>query len=377
MAMTGDEGNVPRVRRLSTSDSMATSEEVARLEGMMEDVVGRLTRLEEVLVGPGKPTPHITNFFSYFASLVARVGELEEKVDSQQKALEARVASFELELELCKKAIVAGNGGNVAPARRRVRATKPKSYDGARGAQESHAKGGRQSPQTTEDERSDVEPPRRRERRKDGQRTGSPGKRHEGKGQLECYLCNGPHMVRNCPKKALRAEKKRQLSAMKRKGKKEARDSESEDPSEKMAQLGSIQLLGLISKENEELEEPRSIQKKDGERAEVKAKGRASHAQEEKGATLRFECTDKAERLGLKKKGLPECFLCDGPHMVKDCPERKKSLAGMQQSGLHGKDEGLAKMQQSGPHGKGEEASSSSGSGHRSYRDVLARYAFA
>ncbi|CAL5333425.1 unnamed protein product [Camellia sinensis] len=85
---------------------------------------------------------------------------------TQQKALEARVASLELELELCKKAIVAGNGGNLAPARRKVRAPEPKSYEGARGARESRAKGGRQSPQTTEDEHS------------------------EG----ECYLCNGPHM---------------------------------------------------------------------------------------------------------------------------------------------------------------------------------------
>ncbi|GMP86805.1 hypothetical protein CsSME_00039445 [Camellia sinensis var. sinensis] len=342
---------------------------------MMEDVVGRLTRLEEVPVGPDMPTPHISNFFSYFASFVARVGELEEKVDSQQKALEARVASLELELELCKKAIVAGDGGNVALARRRVRATKPKSYDGARGARESHAKGGRQSPQTTEDERSDVEPPRRRERRKDGQRTRSPGKRHEGKGQLECYLCNGPHMVRNCPKKALRVEKKRQLSAMERKGKKEARDSESEDPSEKMAPLGSIQLLGSISQKGGEMH----IQEKDGRGSEVKAKGSTSHAQEKRGATLRSECTDEAKGLGLKRKGRFECFLCDGLHMVmRDCPKRE-ALAGMWQSGLYGKDKekGLAKMQQSGPHGKGEEASSSSSSGHRSYRDVLARYASA
>ncbi|XP_028071314.1 uncharacterized protein LOC114273715 [Camellia sinensis] len=122
----------------------------ARLEGMMESVVERFTRLEEALVGPGKPTSHISDFFSYFAGLVARVEELEEKVDSfegrvnssrfeeardsptQQKALEARVASLELELELCKKAIVAGNEGNLAPARRKVRA--PKSYDGVMGA---------------------------------------------------------------------------------------------------------------------------------------------------------------------------------------------------------------------------------------------------
>ncbi|CAL5380173.1 unnamed protein product [Camellia sinensis] len=201
-----------------------------------------------------------------------------------------------------KKAIVAGNGGNVAPARRRVRATKPKSYDGARGARESHAKGGRQSPQITEDEHSDIEPPRRRERHKDGQRTGSPGKRHEGKGQLECYLCNGPHMVRNCPKKALRAEKKRQLSAMERKGKKEARDSESEDPSEKMAQLGSIQLLGSISQKGGEMH----IQEKDGRGAEVKAKGSTSHAQEKR------DCSEAGSTMELRQ--ILRCDLGKGKH---------------------------------------------------------------
>ncbi|GMP52088.1 hypothetical protein CsSME_00018042 [Camellia sinensis var. sinensis] len=178
-------------------------------------------------------------------------------------------------------------------------------------------------------------------------------------------------MVRNCPKK------KKQLSAMERKGKKKARDSESEDPSEKVAQLGSIQLLGSISQKNGEMPESRHIQKKDGRCAEVKAKGKTSHAQEERGATLSFECTDEAKRLGLKRKGRLECFLCNGPHMVRDCPERK-ALAGMQQSRLHGKgkEKALVGMQQSGPHGKGEEASTGS-SEHRSYRDMVARYASA
>ncbi|GMP58402.1 hypothetical protein CsSME_00022082 [Camellia sinensis var. sinensis] len=174
-------------------------------------------------------------------------------------------------------------------------------------------------------------------------------------------------MVRNCLKK------KKQLSAMERKGKKKARDSESEDPSEKMAQLGSIQLLGSISQKSGEMH----IQKKGEQCAEVKAKGKTSHAQEKRGATLSFECTDEAKRLGLKKKGRLECFLCNGPHMVRDRPERK-ALAGMQQSRLHGKgkEKALAGMQQSGPHGKGEEASTSN-SRHRSYRDVVARYASA
>ncbi|GMP94771.1 hypothetical protein CsSME_00044090 [Camellia sinensis var. sinensis] len=70
-------------------------------------------------------------------------------------------------------------------------------------------KDGRQSPPTTDDERSDGESQKRRERRKAGQCTGSPRKRHEGKGRLECFLCNGHHMVRNCPKKALSAMKKK------------------------------------------------------------------------------------------------------------------------------------------------------------------------
>ncbi|GMP96507.1 hypothetical protein CsSME_00045135 [Camellia sinensis var. sinensis] len=174
-------------------------------------------------------------------------------------------------------------------------------------------------------------------------------------------------MVRNCPKK------KKQLSAIERKGKKEARDSESEDPSEKVAQLGSIQLLGSISQKGGEVH----IQKKDERCAEVKAKEETSHAQEERGVTLRFECTNEAKRLGLNWKGRLECFLCNGPHIVKDCPERK-ALAGMQQSRLlgKGKEKALAGMQQSRLYGKSEEASSSS-SGHRSYRDVVARYASA
>ncbi|GMP91450.1 hypothetical protein CsSME_00042149 [Camellia sinensis var. sinensis] len=124
--------------------------------------------------------------------------------------------------------------------------------------------------------------------------------------------------------------------------------------------------------------ESRNIQKKDERCAEVKAKGKTSHAQEKRGATLSFECTNEAKRLGLKKKGRLECFLCNRPHMVRDCP-KKKALAGMQQSGLHGKDneKALAGMQQSGSHGKGKEEASTSSSGHRSYRDVVARYASA
>ncbi|CAL5396050.1 unnamed protein product [Camellia sinensis] len=74
-------------------------------------------------------------------------------------------------------------------------------------------KGGRQSPPTTDDEHSDGESQKRRERRKNGQRTGSPRKKREGKGQLECFLCNGPHLVRNCPKKALSAMKKKVAKA--------------------------------------------------------------------------------------------------------------------------------------------------------------------
>ncbi|GMP87581.1 hypothetical protein CsSME_00039896 [Camellia sinensis var. sinensis] len=327
---------------------------------MMESVEERFTRLEDALVGLGKTTSHISDFFSYFASLVARVEMLEEKV-TQQKALEARVASLELELELCKKVIVTGNEGLAPP--KRVREPEPKSYEGARDARESRAKGERQSPQTTEDEHSEGEAQKRRERRRKGQRTGSPRKG----GQLECYLCNGPHMVRNCPKK------KKQLSAIERKGKKEARDSESEDPSEKVAQLESIQLLGSISQKSGEMH----IQKKDERCAEVKAKGKTSQAQEKRGATLKFECTDEAKRQGLKRTGRLECFLCNGPHMVKDCPERK-ALAGILQSRLlgKGKEKALAGMQQSRLPGKGEEASSSN-SGHRSYRDVVAPYASA
>ncbi|THG13110.1 hypothetical protein TEA_011690 [Camellia sinensis var. sinensis] len=71
-------------------------------------------------------------------------------------------------------------------------------------------------------------------------------------------------------------------------------------------------------------------------------------------------------------------FLCNGPHMVRDYPKRK-ALSWMQQGGLHGKDneKALAGMQQSGPHGKGKEEASTSSNGHRSYRDVVARYASA
>ncbi|GMP84440.1 hypothetical protein CsSME_00037971 [Camellia sinensis var. sinensis] len=600
MATSGDEGaNILKVKKLSTKDSMAALE--ARLEGMMEHVEERFTRLEEALVGPGMPTSHVEKFFSHFSKLTARVDELvvrveelEEKVDSfeervnsslsevvrdsptERKALEARVASLEVELELCKKAIIAGNGGNVAPTRKKVRAPEPKSYDGARDAREidnfiwnmeryfenvdivdedekvqtatmylkdtamlwwrrryadmekglckietwaelkrelkkhfypvnvefqayrklrklkhvgtlrdyvkeysallleipdmadkeamygfldglqtwaarelqskgvkdlatalaeaeklddfktlgkPKGKGGRQSPPTTDDERSDGESPKRRERRKDGQRTGSPKKRHDGKGRLECFLCNGPHLVRNCPKKT--------LSAMKKKA---AKGSDSESTSDREAQLGSIQLLGSVSKKNEKMQEPRSIQKKDVLYAEVKVNGMTSHALVDTGATHNFVSIEEAKRLGLKMKEdkgwskpvnaeakpiqglvrsadmaigtwtgqveLSVIEMDDHPMILGMDFMRKNNVMPVPHTAtmlllagdrpcevplvarsqlLKDKQKALAAMQQGEQYaqGKGEVASTSSNSGYRSYRDVVARYASA
>ncbi|CAL5339529.1 unnamed protein product [Camellia sinensis] len=284
-------------------------------------------------------------------------------------------------------------------------------------------KGGKQSPPTTDDEHSVDESPKRRERRKDGQCTGSPKKKREGKGQLECFLCNGPHLVRNC-------SKKKALSAMK---KKVAKGSDSESASEKEAQLGSVQLLGSITKKNGKMEAPRSIQKKDVLYAEVKVNGVTSHAFVDTGATHNFVSTGEAKRLGLKvkedkgwskpvnAKATPIQGLVRSADMtieswtgqveftvieIDDHPiilgmdfMRKNNVMPVPHAAtmllfagdrpcevplvarsqlLKDKEKALAAMQQTEQHGKGkgEEASTSS-SGHGSYRDVVAWYASA
>ncbi|XP_028072148.1 DNA damage-inducible protein 1-like [Camellia sinensis] len=84
--------------------------------------------------------------------------------------------------------------------------------------------------------------------------------------------------------------------------KKETKGSDSESPSENEAQLGSIQLLGSISKKNKKIQEPRSIQKKDVLYVEVKVNGITSHALVDTGATHNFVSTEEAKRLGLKMK---------------------------------------------------------------------------
>lgn len=151
MATSGDEvarndgvGAV-RTKKPSTKDTLATLE--ARLDTMEEVMTDRLNQLVEALVGPNKPENHVGNFFTYFTNLVFRVEELEEKVEAFEEqskvarnahleTLEKKIASMELELELCKKAIVASGGVGASAPRKKVRTPEPKSYNGARDARE-------------------------------------------------------------------------------------------------------------------------------------------------------------------------------------------------------------------------------------------------
>lgn len=151
MASFGDElgknegTGVVKGKKMPSKDALAAIE--ARLDRMEEVMADRLNKLKEALVGPSKSKSRIGDFYSYITSLVFRVEELEEKVETFEERMqvagnnhmenwEKTIASMELESELCKKAIVASRDVGVSMQKKKVSAPEPECYNGARDAHE-------------------------------------------------------------------------------------------------------------------------------------------------------------------------------------------------------------------------------------------------
>ncbi|GFZ18764.1 hypothetical protein Acr_27g0005030 [Actinidia rufa] len=109
------------------------------------------------------------------------------------------------------------------------------------------------------------------------------GKRNGDKPKLSCFLCDGNHFARDCPKRA-------KLSAL-------IRDDE-EEPHQEEAKVGSLRLLDAIKAQVGKSKAPR----KGRMYVEAKVRGFTTRALIDTGASHNFMEVKEAKRLGLQFK---------------------------------------------------------------------------
>ncbi|KAL6994551.1 hypothetical protein U1Q18_012654 [Sarracenia purpurea var. burkii] len=70
---------LPKGKKTSNKDALATMD--SWLNALEKTIIERLTRLEEALVGLGKPKSRVGDFYTQFVALIVWVEEFEEKVE--------------------------------------------------------------------------------------------------------------------------------------------------------------------------------------------------------------------------------------------------------------------------------------------------------
>ncbi|KAH1092370.1 hypothetical protein J1N35_019627 [Gossypium stocksii] len=330
-----------RLARKSLRETLSAVEErVGELEGSMEDikealdgVEGRIDNWKEqsrdyVKMSLDSTMDQVNELFNsnddkmskWYDALAAMMVALKEETMATTLALSKRVEELEGELVSCRVAV--GNGVSSAAL-----SDEYGDKDDGNGNGDNSGNG---KPRVGK-----KEPKRKRDKRK-------------------CFLCDGPHILKNCPKKS--ALKKKPVVKALGLGSNargvEAKEAESEKkPVECFLCHGPHRLRKCPRKS--------AIEGNDGANKEPKklgsSKGKveAKRAKKSKFVIEGINGADKepkklgsskgeaeAKRAKRSKKKQVKCFLCRGPHELRNCP-KKAVVKGKATSEQGGSSEGL------------------------------------
>ncbi|KAH1092289.1 hypothetical protein J1N35_019546 [Gossypium stocksii] len=307
--MSKEEFEQRLVRKSLRETLSAVEERVGELEGSMEDikealdgVEGRIDNWKEqsrdyVKISLDSTMDQVNELFNshddkmskWYDALAAMMMALKEETMATTLALSKRVEELEGELVLCRVAVV--NGVSSAALKKdKLGSSKSEKRGVCEGNHEGDKDDGNGNGDNSGNGKPRVgkkEPKRKRDKRK-------------------CFLCDGPHILKNCPKK-FALKKKPVVKALGLGSNARGVEAKEADNEKKLVECflcnGPHRLRKCLIKS--------SLKEKPG----VKALGLGSSA---RGV--------EAKEVESEKKPV-ECFLCHGPHRLRNYP-RKSALEG-------------------------------------------------